>query len=162
VSAFDDKNSYQYEALQKTEEQIGVGSMSDQKLVQYFSLYCIYFATYGKENSITQSDPFLDNIVFPTWRRSENWDKNNVDPCNGWRGISCSNDQVIDINLSGNRLTGNFPSEVTLLSGDSPVGAGKLRGLEINGNIFLCNHLSCQNQNLDWISNLGSNLGKFD
>jgi len=154
AGAFDDTDSYQYKALQRTEEQVGADSMTDAKLVQYFTLYCIYVSTNAASNAITDDDPRFDAIAIPTWLLDTNWDQNNVDPCSGtWQGIACENDQVTGIDLSSNRLTGIFPPEVSMLSAEASSGAGKLKTLVLLKNEFLFN-----NEDNSWISDLGSNL----
>ena len=130
--------------------------MTDAKLVQYYSLYCIYAATNGVPNNITNDDPRFNNIAIPKWLFDNNWNEINVDPCAGsWYGIACSNDQVIGIDLSSNVLTGVFPPEVSLLSSENPSGAGALRALVLLKNEFL------YSEDNSWIADLGSDLCTF-
>eukprot|EP00980_Cylindrotheca_fusiformis_P003182 scaffold721_cov131-Cylindrotheca_fusiformis.AAC.72 len=146
------QESYQSEALRRTEEQVGATSFSDAKLVQYFSLYCIYSATNGVPNDITNDDPRFDDIAVPNWLFDDNWDATNVDPCSEtWRPkVKCNSDRVTEIDLSSNFLTGVFPPEVSLLASDNPSNAGNLRSLVLFKNEFLYN-----NMDNSWISNLG-------
>lgn len=156
AGAWDDPGSYQAQALQRTEEQIGAESMTDSKLVQYYTLYCIYTATNGVANNITNDDPRFDNIAIPQWLFENGWNENDVDPCTGsWYGIACSNDQVIGIDLSSNVLTGIFPPEVSFFSTEHPSGAGSLRALVLLKNEFL------YSEDNSWIADLGSNLCTF-
>jgi len=127
--------------------------MTDAKLVQYYSLYCIYAATNGIANNITIDDPRFNNIAIPKWLFDDSWNENDVDPCSGsWYGIACGDDQVIGIDLSSNVLTGVFPPEVSLLSSDNPSGAGALRALVLLKNEFL------YSEDSSWIADLGSSL----
>jgi hypothetical protein len=157
TAAFDDPQSYQSQALRRTEEQVGAVGFSDSKLVQYFALYCIYSATNGVPNAITEGDPRFEGITVPNWLFDANWDATNEDPCGGnWYGVACSNDRVAGIDLSSNFLTGVFPPEVSLLSSENPSEAGVLRALVLFKNEFLYN-----NMDNSWISNLGTNLRKY-
>lgn len=158
AASLHDPSSYQHQAMQRTSQQIGVDGFSDAKLVQYYALYCIYFATYAMPNHITNDDPRFAGIVFPFWLISTNWDQVNVDPCNGWHGISCDSDgKVTNIDLYENTLTGTWPDEVKLLAADGPfsTGAGKLTQVDLFANEFLTGDAS-------WISDLGSSVSKFE
>jgi hypothetical protein len=156
---FNDPNSYQSQALLRTEQQEGVESFTDEKLTQYYALYCIYNATNQVPTSITDMDPRFDGIPFPRWLVETGWDQTNVDPCDGWFGIACDAEgRVETIDLFENLLTGSFPPEVTLLSLDGPAatGAGNLFRLDLFRNEFLYN-----NNDNSWFTDLGSNIGKL-
>ncbi|KAL3935698.1 MAG: hypothetical protein SGARI_002865 [Bacillariaceae sp.] len=138
-SEFDDPSSYQSQALARTEEQIGIETLSDAKIIQYYALYTIYTATNGVSNEIIEAEG-ITNI--PDWIVAAGWESNNVDPCAGqWFGVSCQGDQVSDIDLFSNLLTGEFPPEVTLLAADGPrsTGAGAIRRLDLFDNMLLSN-----------------------
>ncbi|KAG7347119.1 hypothetical protein IV203_006188 [Nitzschia inconspicua] len=83
AAAFQDPTSYQSKALQRTSQQEGVYGFTDSKIAQYYVLYCLYYATYAVPNEITLSDPRFEEAIFPTWLISTNWDKVNIDPCDG-------------------------------------------------------------------------------
>ncbi|KAL3925475.1 MAG: hypothetical protein SGILL_000392 [Bacillariaceae sp.] len=155
-AAFQDTSTYQSQALLRTSQQIGVDSFTDDKLVQYYSLYCIYYATYAVPNEITDADPRFVGIVFPHWLIYDNWDKIDVDPCNGWHGIECDETgRVTHVNLYENTLTGSWPEEVKLLAADGPfaTGAGNLIQIDLFRNEFLTN-----GGESSWMTSLGSNI----
>ena len=155
---FADQNSYQSQALRRVEEQVNAESFTDAKLVQYYSLYCIYMATNAVSNPITDADPrFAGLSSIPSWLISTGWTANNVDPCDGWYGIDCENGQVTVIALFDNIMTGAFPPEVSLLAsdGERSTGAGSLVGIDLFNNEFLFN-----NADNSWMTFLGSRLGK--
>jgi hypothetical protein len=157
---FEDPESYQSKALARTEDQIGIESMTDAKIVQYYALYCIYNATNGVPNAITDSDPRFDGIpMFPRWLISTGWEENNLDPCSGWYGVDCEGtDRVTAIDLFANIMTGAFPPEVSLFASDGPssTGAGNLLRIDVFNNEFLFN-----NFDNSWQSILGLNVHKF-
>jgi hypothetical protein len=156
---FVDPETYQSIALRRVEEQIGVETFNTTKLIQYYSLYCIYAATNSVANAITDTDPRFDGlVVLPSWLISTGWVENNVDPCSGWFGISCQSGRVTIISLFDNVLLGAFPPEVSLLAADGPraTGAGSLIGIDLYNNEFLFN-----NFNNDWMEFLGTRLGKY-
>jgi hypothetical protein len=139
---FEDANSYQMSALSRVEEQEGVEWMSDQKLLQYYALYSIYFAADGSG-----------------WNKVNGWTEMNLEPCYGWHGVSCDDDgNIIEVNLYDNGLNGLLAPEVTLLASDGArhTGAGKLKSLDLFQNEYLTNG----NDN-SWITHLGSNLGTY-
>lgn len=157
---FANPDSYQSRALDRVAQQVGVASMTDAKLVQYYALYCIFEATNAQPNFLTYSDKRFSVFVaetFPGWSISTGWKSNELDPCDGWYGIECEDDMVTVVKIIQNRLTGFFPPEIKLLAGDGPysTGAGNLNYLELYGNEFLFN-----NFDNSWMSDLGSNLGK--
>jgi len=152
---FEDTTSYQYKALKQVEAQSGIDEFTDAKLTQYYVLYCIYFATNGVPNLITDADPRFDAIAFPTWLITNGWEETNVDPCE-WYGIKCDSEgRVSIIDLFENLLTGSFPPEVVLLSLDGPfsTGGGNLYRIDLFRNEFLYN-----NADSSWMTDLGSNM----
>jgi hypothetical protein len=156
---FDDPESYQSKALARREEQVGIENMTVAKTAQYYSLYCIYNATNKVPNVITDADVRFDMIaVFPDWRTATGWEENDVDPCDGWFGITCLNGQVRTIDLFGNILTGAWPPEASLLAadGERSTGAGRIFRVDLFDNEFLFN-----NFDNSWMTFLGSELGKF-
>jgi hypothetical protein len=148
---FDDPNSCQSQALIRTEDVQGIDILSENKIIQYYALYCIYTCTNAVSNAITEAEGL---VSVPEWIVATGWDTNNTDSCT-WFGISCSNDQVTDIDLFSNALTGAFPAEVTLLAADGPrsTGAGALARLDLFDNMLLTN-----NGDNSWWSFLGSQL----
>ncbi|KAL3919048.1 MAG: hypothetical protein SGILL_003951 [Bacillariaceae sp.] len=153
---FNDPESYQSQALLRTEQQEGVDAFTDEKLTQYYALYSIYNATNQVPNIITDDDPRFDGIPFPRWLVETGWDQTNVDPCDGWFGIACDAEgRVETIDLFENLLTGAFPPEVALLSLDGPdaTGGGNLFRLDLFRNEFLYN-----NDDSSWFTDLGSNM----
>ena len=153
---FRNPESYQSKALARTEEQIGVENFTDAKLVQYYTLYCIYNATNRVPNPITDANPEFQNRAFPGWIISTGWETNNLDPCNGWYGVTCDEQgRVTDFVMVENLMTGSFPPEVVLLASDGPTstGAGFLNYLELFNNPYLFNDFDTS-----WVTQLGSNL----
>jgi hypothetical protein len=139
---FQSQDSYQMDALRQVEKQEGVEWMTDEKVIQYYVLYSIYFAAHGE-----------------TWKNNDGWDETDLDPCSGWHGIECDdNDKINIINLFANDLIGVFAPEITLLASDGPksTGAGNLNSLDLFQNQNLAN----ANDN-SWFSDLGNNLRKF-
>jgi len=162
---FEDPSSYQSAALQRVEEQVGVDDMTDIKLMQYYSLYCIFEATNAKSNEFIIKTRAFDNEGgngdgnIPGWKITAGWLENDVDPCEGeWYGVACVDDQVVNLDLFDNGLTGNFAPEVVFLAGDGfyATGAGALVALDIFNNEFMSN-----NGDNSWIEDLGSQLGTY-
>jgi hypothetical protein len=156
-SEFEDETSYQYKALKQTEKQVGVDQMTDAKLSQYYALYCVYYATNGIPNVITEADPRFDGIAFPSWLITNGWESTATDPCE-WYGIKCDGEgRVSIIDLFENLLTGSFPPEVVLLSLDGPfaTGGGNLFRIDLFRNEFLYN-----DADNSWMTDLGSNMSK--
>jgi hypothetical protein len=162
---FADPSSYQFAALKRVEAQVGAENMTDVKLMQYYSLYCIFESTNAKSNDfIVQSRAFgdginsiQDNNVIPGWKITSGWMENDVDPCIGeWYGVSCANEQIVTLDLFDNGLTGNFAPEVVFLAGDGffSTGAGSLVSLDIFNNELMSN-----NGDNSWMQDLGSQLG---
>lgn len=152
---FEDTTSYQYRALKQIEAQVGVDGFTDAKLTQYYALYCIYFATNGVPNVITNADERFDGIAFPTWLITNGWEETTMDPCE-WYGIKCDLEgRVSIIDLFENLLTGSFPPEVVLLSLDGPfsTGGGNLFRIDLFRNEFLYNDADSS-----WMTDLGSNM----
>lgn len=156
---FDDPASYQSQALRRVEAQVGVEFFSEAKLVQYYALYSLFAATNAVPNIITDADPRFDNLpVFPSWRSKNGWEANNVDPCSGWFGVVCVNNQVTELNLFSNLLTGSWPHEVSLLASDGPrgtSGAGAITKIDLFNNEFLFNDFDNS-----WMTLLGSAMRK--
>ena len=153
-----DVTSYQSAALERVEAQVGAQSMSDEKLVQYYSLYCVLESTYGKSNAVIETDPNYSGADIPGWKVSTGWFETNLDPCDGWFGVDCENDQVVTLNLYDNELSGDLAPEVKLLASDGPysTGAGNLRLLDLFNNNLLSN-----GGDSSWVTDLGSNLRKY-
>lgn len=154
---FELPDSYQSAALSRVEEQEGAESMDDEKLMQYYSLYCIFESTNSKSNYVIESDETFKGVDIPGWKTTTGWLETNVDPCDGWFGVECQDDEVVNLHLYDNMLSGNFAPELALLASDGPhsTGAGNLRLLDLFNNEFLSN--SGDNS---WMTHLGSNLRK--
>jgi len=154
---FQNPDSYQTAALRRLETLDARDVLGDIKLVQFYALYCIFEATNSQSNDFIQSQNIQIPII-PGWDHSYGWEETDLDPCDGWYGISCEDDFVVGIDLYDNMLTGNFPPEITLLASDGKraTGAGKLRHLDLYNNHYLSN-----GGDSSWISDLGSNFGRI-
>ena len=152
-SEFRDATSYQSIALSRVEDQVGSEEMPIEKLVQYYSLFCIQASTTGKPNAITQADvefADIDESDYPPWIVNTGWLENDLDPCDGWFGVTCDEDgNVVTLDLFQNNLIGNFPQEIVLL-------ANNLKRLDVSANPYLFN-----NADNSWIEFFGTNLGEF-
>jgi hypothetical protein len=144
---FDDPSSYQTAALRRVEEQVGADTMAEEKLIQYYALYCIFSSTHEVSNDVIVTDSQFD-LIIPGWEITTGWTETNVDPCDGWFGVACESDEVVQLDLYSNSLTGNFAPEVTLLS--------SLTQLDLFNNPLLSN-----NGDSSWMTNLGSQMSKF-
>jgi hypothetical protein len=110
---FEDANSYQSKALQFlcTSDTAG---LSDDRIIQRYSLASIYFATFNVSTVFTDI-AFGPGLIFP-WSDSDGWvtDANECD----WAKIDCdANNSVTLIDLFSNLVTGEFPPEVSILKG---------------------------------------------
>ena len=162
-SAFDEPDSYQSKALSFIESVPGIESKSDAKVVQYFAMYCIFYATDSATNPYIESLQALppdDPNYFPPnirgWfdKSVAGWEDPNVDPCN-FLTITCVNDRVTSIVLKDNFLTGEFPAEIILLASDNDSGAGRLREIDVADNLYLFS------ADISWISDLGPEFREF-
>ncbi|KAL3923173.1 MAG: hypothetical protein SGILL_001803, partial [Bacillariaceae sp.] len=153
---WEDPNSYQSVALRRVEEQEGADDMTTEKLLQYYSLYCIFTATNSRINKFIAVSDAFDEEGIPGWKETFGWLETNVDPCDGWWGISCVDDTVTEIVLFNNGLTGNFPPEVIMFASDGmfATGAGQLVVLDLFDNVWLSN-----TDDNRWMEFLGSQLG---
>jgi hypothetical protein len=173
-SEFDRTTSYQSAALQSVANQFAdateLSQASDAQLVQLYVLYCIFEATNGKPNVMTSADlrfADLNETTFPKWYNTLGWNSPYPrKPCGNvsaaiapWYGITCNDqDQITEIELAANMLTGSWPPEIKLLAGDGPYstsGAGFLINLDLYDNEFLFN-----NFDTSWMTDLGSQLGE--
>jgi hypothetical protein len=54
----------------------------------------------------------------PNWKNNTGWKEGaagtNCNPCGGWRGITCINNRVTEINLASNNLVGSLPNITNL------------------------------------------------
>lgn len=157
-SELTDPGSYQSCAVRRVAEQLGVDDFTDAKLVQYYALYSIFCSTNAVPNAITNADSRFQNITVPEWGTTTGWQENDRDPCSGWYGVVCVNDQVTELNLFDNLLTGVWPLEITLLASDGPTssGAGAIFKIDLFNNEFLFNDFDNS-----WISSLGSAMRKY-
>ena len=106
--AFNDENSYQSQA-----RAAALGTLrnpSELYIRNYYALACIYYATNGVSNKIT--DSILPGCPTLNWL-TDDWLL--PDYCT-WFGITCNNEtNVVQIELNENRLYGSWPNEVVLL-----------------------------------------------
>lgn len=110
---FQDPNSYQSKAARWVEETAQLGGHSPQRLVQRYALACVYFASNGVRTFYTD-ELFGEGTQPRGWIDESGW-LVDADEC-GWYRISCNADGFVNkIELHENRLTGEFPPEVTLL-----------------------------------------------
>ncbi|KAL3933649.1 MAG: hypothetical protein SGARI_003657 [Bacillariaceae sp.] len=142
--------------MQRTSEQEGSTAFSPSKTVQYWVLYCIYYATNGYVDDDDLDTDISRQDATGTWKNTLGWESNNRDPCtDGWHGISCDEvQQVQEIRLQRNGLTNVFPfNEVAFLSAGGAYhleGVGSLRRL----NIFENQELT-SDESLDaWMSSM--------
>lgn len=166
-SEFSSTTSYQSKAVSRMAEVYGMESASDAKLVQFYVLYCIFYATSGVSNPVVASDyRFAALTEIPGWISQDGWsstetDISALDPCNGsWYGIECdAYGRVTEITLDSNRLTGAFPPEVVLLAldGQYATGAGNLNRIDLFKNEFLTEK---EGDTYWWWQHLGSNFRK--
>jgi hypothetical protein len=185
VSEDSNYTSYQSEAFFRLSQQVNVDAFTDAKIVQYYTLYCIYYATNAVANEITDNDIRFENITVPGWLVSTNWrDATNVDPCGvstitltsgttetsiatilsatviaGWYGVVCdTGGRIVALELFSNLMTGEWPEEIVLLASDGPfsTGAGSLERLDLYDNEFLSN-----GGDSTWMSDLGSNMSEL-
>lgn len=136
-------DTYQGRAVAYIQSLLDAGrTLSDPKLVQYYALACIYYSTNGDG-----------------WAYKTGWLSETIDPCDkpGWVFIFCSQSNVTKINFQlPNRLVGDFPNEVVLLSADHVSQAGNLAALVIDSN----GATNTNDPNLEWIGGLGSAMRK--
>lgn len=114
----------------------------DRKVVQRFSLACLYFATHKVRTSYID-----EGSDVPGWKESVGW-LTAADECD-WFGIKCEEGIVAVINLPSNGLTGSMPPEITLLHEG-------LSYLTIGGN-----PIASEMDDLSWIGQL-TNLTHLD
>lgn len=96
VAAIQDPTTYQYHALQRTsQQQVGVDSFSDDKLVQVLYSVLHLLLHICRPQHHYGGDPRFDATNFPTWLTSTHRDQIKVDR---WHGIECdSNRRVMNI-----------------------------------------------------------------
>jgi len=150
-SELEDSDSYQSRALRRIATYGAVDSFTKEQIVQYYVLYCIYFATNGAPSvtGVTKEDT-------PFWENEEGWDDEDVEPCAGWYGIVCDEDgRIQNFDMPANEMTGVFPPEIALLSfdGQYATGAGKIERIDLTGN-----HMLSNGGDSSWVSNLGSSI----
>jgi len=127
--------------------------MTDAKLIQYYALYTIFTSTSGVVNQAVIDRGF--DFALP-WINRTGWEENDVDPCDGWKGVFCQDDLVVDFVMSANRMTGFFPDEIELLGDANNLGAGKIISIDLFRNSLLQNTGS-----LDWVTKMGPDFGKY-
>lgn len=103
---FNDPTSYSSKSLSWLES--SSIQYDDLQLVQRYALGCIYYATFGVTNPISDEDE-------TEWGDSEGW-VTDADECT-WFGVACNADGLVDeLRLGNNNITGTFPNEVILLA----------------------------------------------
>jgi Leucine-rich repeat (LRR) protein len=134
------KEHYQTSAFQWLENDPRLQSYPDWKVVQRYSLACIYFATNTAYNS-RLNDKFDKNMKeIPSWKREERWLTSNNE-CD-WFGVKCLDGIVNTISLPANGLSGSVPPEIKLLD----LG---LTYLDLSEN-----KISSEGEGLSWMSAL--------
>ncbi|EEC48729.1 predicted protein [Phaeodactylum tricornutum CCAP 1055/1] len=109
---FVNPESYQSKALAWLEGS-NTDGLSDQRIIQRYSLGCIFFATNGVRTQFTDQ-AFGENVIL-NWQNVSGW-ATNTNECE-WKGIGCDSTNSVNLlDLFSNRLTGEFPPELTLLS----------------------------------------------
>lgn len=128
---------YQGQAVAYIQSLIDAGrTFTDLKLVQYYALACIYYATGGSG-----------------WTKT--WVSSSTDPCDQpWTGVTCVNEQVTGLNFHNLNLVGDFPCEVVLFSADNAIGAGSLTSLSLRSTSVT----NTYDPDLKWIGGLGSGM----
>jgi hypothetical protein len=123
--------------MERTSQQNGVAEATPSKIVQYFCLYCIYYATNGHVDTVEIEDTYSrqDSSDAMSWKNTSGWESTNADPCSFF-GIMCDAAQQIQtIRLQRNGLMNVFPfGEAVFLSAIGEYhldGVGNLRRLEI-------------------------------
>ena len=132
----------------------------DAKIVQYYTLFCIYEATNGVRNKLTDQK-YGTTATVSKWTNKKGWVDGVGDPCTfgDFYGVTCDGQgRILTIKLNENYMTGTWPAEITLLASDGPrsTGAGNLNELNMSKNVFLFN----DNDN-SWMQYMGSNFRKF-
>ena len=109
---FEDPDSYQSQDLNWLCSSDAAG-LSDDRLIQRYSLASIYYATFNVSTSFTDI-AFGRGFVFP-WAVSGTW-LSDDNECTWGRQLMCdANNFVIFLDLFSNLITGEFPPEVVLL-----------------------------------------------
>lgn len=128
---FDNHATYQSKALAWLEQSPftsnGNKAISDEeRLIQRFSLACIYFSTNEVANVYTEAQ--FTGYGLQPWSRHHGW-LDAEDECT-WSSLLCNEEgYVTEINLAKNSLTGTFPYEVSYLK-------DYLEVLNLDGNFF--------------------------
>ena len=107
-AGFADANSYQSKALAFVE---GVTPTSVDRILQFYALACVWYATSAVANAVTISESFTP----VPWMTSTNW-VTDTDFCT-WFGITCIGENVSELELISNGLSGSLPAEVSMLDG---------------------------------------------
>lgn len=123
----DTSGRYQSQALRWLESNAGLQSYSAERIVQRYSLGCLYFSTYSVVTPYTTAEYGEGNRV-PGWTSDDGW-ATDTDECT-WFGIECDDDGlVVKIVLRDNGMTGLIPPEIALLK-------ATLAELDLSGNII--------------------------
>ena len=154
-------NSYQYKALQRTCEQVGindvVGTAAEEEakakeVMLYYALYCIYAATSNVSNPYLEQKGQLPN----PWLISAGWKDVDKHPCEGWYGVTCEGNILTILGLRDLFMTGIFPPEVKFLakSGQYSKAGAELKDLDLYENRDLYSSDSSWVQDLEGLGKL--------
>lgn len=143
-----DEGSYQFQALLRIIYREDFDQLSPPKLLQYWTLYCLFFSTgngFDAEQT-SQSSSRRQNTTLG-WRNKSGWESANLDPCqDAWFGILCDElSQVTEIRLERNGLSGELPFEIVFLAAMGSFhteSVGNLRRLDVFANEGLTNGIS--------------------
>lgn len=109
---FSNPDTYQSEALSWLEGS-SIEGLNDERIIQRYSLACIYYAT-NQVRTIFTDERFGEGEV-PPWQSSANWitDANECE----WARITCDDtNSVTSVDLFSNIVTGEFPPEVVYMN----------------------------------------------
>ena len=107
-----DESSYWMRALRWVESTDTTG-LPDWRLGQRYAMACIFYATNGVATDYTNSlfGPGLEGFTFDWLRKWLDED----DECSFWGVVCNANNEVTELNLKSNWLTGTFPTETKIL-----------------------------------------------
>mmetsp|Transcript_20561 Transcript_20561/g.43084 ORF Transcript_20561/g.43084 Transcript_20561/m.43084 type:complete len:499 (-) Transcript_20561:158-1654(-) len=150
------EDSYWNKALQFVEATDDSNSFPDWRTAQRYALACIFYSTNGVSTDYTNSlfSAAMHGFTFDwlhTWQLTN--PAHQDDECS-WYGVVCNaNNEVTELNLKANWLTGSFPAETKIL-------ASSLEVLDLEFNL-LSNR---DTEQLWWIAYLNNlrvfNIGK--
>jgi hypothetical protein len=127
VTVFNKATSYQSKALASATRVLVKTGANAMRIKEYYVLACLQHATNGVPNPRTKS--MIPGQKLVRWTKTTSWIQTS-NYCK-WYGIKCGKptNDVTEIRLSKNGLTGEFPNEIILL--------GKtLKILDLSSNIY--------------------------